>query len=180
MLQPVMIAPSVRLEGGADFEMRVVGDRVLARGTGGMRRARQRRPMMPSSSAMNSARTRMRRLHDFVVVQGLWAAHPRPCSDARNPEHLHAHLSRDNGFGNGGHADGIGAERAKRADLGRCFIAWPVHGDVDAVLDRQADGAGGCFGDAAQAPRIDLGHVRKAEAKAVVVAARPAGCCQGS
>ena len=51
------------------------------------------------------------------------------------PEHLDAHVPRDDGFRHGGHADGVGAEGAEGADLGRRLVARAGHGDVDAVLD---------------------------------------------
>ena len=89
--------------------------------------------------------------------------------DAGQAKHFHAHLARHDRFGHRRHADGIGAENPERADLGRRLVAWPVDGDVDAVLERQADIAAGLVGQRAQAPRVHLGHVRKARAEAIVL-----------
>ena len=39
----------------------------------------------------------------------------------------------------GGHADGVGAHRAERADLGRRLEARAAHGEVDALGERDAE-----------------------------------------
>src|SRR5262245_12155467 len=53
-----------------------------------------------------------RGLHDLLVDQRLRQHARRHVRDARDPQYLHAHVPRRNGFGHRRHADRIGAERA--------------------------------------------------------------------
>ena len=124
-------------ERGADLESGVRRDGAFAGPRAPRRRGGQSRSMMPSSSAMNWPRTRSAVSITSSWTQRLRQDAGRHVGDARDAEHLEAHVPRDDGLRRGGHADGVGAQRAERANLGRRLVAGAVDRDVDAVLDRQ-------------------------------------------
>ena len=78
-------------------------------------------------------------------------------------------MTRDDGFGHGRHPDGVRAHRAERADFGGRLVARTVHRDVHAVADGESLLARDLVGEAAQARRVHLAHVREAGAKRVLV-----------
>ena len=92
--------------------------------------------MMPFSKETNFPR-RARGFEHLVVVQRLRQHAGRQIRDARDPEHFHAHVPRDDRFGHRGHPDGVGADRAQVADFRRRLVAGPVTARVDAVPQRR-------------------------------------------
>src|ERR1041385_5459598 len=74
-----------------------------------------------------------RRLDHFLFGQRLRKHARGHVRDARDAKHVDAHMPRGDRFGDGGHADGVGAERAERADLRRRLVARTSDGDVDAM-----------------------------------------------
>src|SRR5688572_13777094 len=111
----------------------------------------------------------LRGLDHFRMMQRLREDAGRGIRDARDAQHFDAHVSRRNGFRHRRHADRIGAERAKRANLRRSLVTRPEDGDVNAVLKGDAKRRGRLVGDRAQALRIHVGHVGKAQAEPIVV-----------
>ena len=151
MLQPVMTAPSSVSRAAPTLnpgERRDSPGPGVSRG-GDQRPARplprrrtdlcgvasQRRPMMPSSRRMKSARDAPRGLHDLRVIERLRQHARSHVRDAGDAEHLQSHVTRDDRFGHGRHADGIGADRAKVPDFRRCLVARSMKRRVDAVSD---------------------------------------------
>ena len=82
--------------------------------------------------------------------------------DAGDTEHVDAHVARDDGFGNGGHADEGCAEGAEGANLRGGFEAWSGRGEVDAFVEREALLGGGLLCECAQWLAVGLGHVEEA------------------
>ena len=78
-----------------------------------------------------------RDLHHLVVDERLRQDAGRHVGDARDAEHLDAHVSRDDGFGRGRHPDGVSADRPQVADFCRRFVARSVQRGIDAVRERQ-------------------------------------------
>src|SRR5687767_13220074 len=111
----------------------------------------------------------LRGFHHFRMMQRFGKHAGGRIGDARDPEHFDAHVPRGNGFRHGGHADGVGAESAKGANLGRRFVARAEHGDVDTVLNRHADRLRRFVGDGPQPRRIDVGHIGESQAESIVV-----------
>src|SRR6187401_672553 len=58
------------------------------------------------------------RLDDLFLGEQLRQDARGHVRDAGDSQHLQSHVPRDDGFGDGGHADGVSTEGAERADLG--------------------------------------------------------------
>src|SRR6185503_10603398 len=110
-----------------------------------------------------------RRRHHLVVIERLRQHAGGHVRDARDPEHIHTHVTRRNRLRHGGHPDRIGADRSQIADFSRRFVTRTEQGHVDAMWQRHPEVLSGGIGDVPQARRIDLRHVRKARAKSIVV-----------
>ena len=130
MLQPVMIGAVGGFERGADLEVREA-----ARACFRARRAPPRRGATSASSeAANDALQQRderaadaaRRLHHLVVVERLVSTPAAMLVMHEMPSTSHAHVPRGDRLGHRGHADGVGAERAEGADLGRRLVARAV------------------------------------------------------
>jgi inosine/guanosine/xanthosine phosphorylase family protein len=69
-----------------------------------------------------------------VVHERLWQHACRHVRDARDPEHLHAHVAGGDRLGHGGHADRIRADCTQHSILGPGFVVRPCHRRIDAAM----------------------------------------------
>ena len=171
------------LERGADLETREVGDGVLARRARGRDERSQRRSDVALNDFLQQrdelAAHPSRRFHHLVVIERLRQHAGRHVRDARDAEHLDAHVARGNRLRHGGHADRVGADRPQIADFGGRLVARAEQRRRRRRAAASDPAAfAGLVGDAAAAARVDLGHVGKARAEAIVVRRRPADCCR--
>ena len=95
---------------------RSAGAPVLLRADRRSSPCRQSPAMMPSSSAAKAPAHLLRHLHHLRVIERLRQHAGGRVGDARDAEHLDAHVPRDDRFRHGRHADGVGADR--RAETG--------------------------------------------------------------
>ena len=134
--------------------------------------------MMPSSSAMNCAAHAARRLHHFVVIERLRQHAGGRVGDARDAEHLDAHVPRDDRLGHGRHADGIGADRPQERGSPPAFRSSaraPRRRRRGRAACRCA--ARGLVGDARAAASSRPRSCRETAGRSARRSARPADCC---
>src|SRR3990170_8934602 len=72
-------------------------------------------------------------LEHFLVTERLRPRARGHVRDAREPEHLEAHVASHDRFGHRGHAHNIGPDRPEVTDLGRRLVARAAQARVDAV-----------------------------------------------
>src|SRR5208282_1604667 len=89
--------------------------------------------------------------------------------DATDAQYTHAHVAGNDGLRHGGHADEIGAQTAKGANLGGRFEAGAGGSQIYAFVERDASklgyAAGRLLSQRAKLHRVGLGHVEKAESR---------------
>ena len=111
-----------------------------------------------STSRVRSSAAR-RRVAQRLLVRERLAAHALgEVGDRRDGGDAQAAVAGEDHLGHGRHADGVGAERAEGADLGRRLEARAVRGEVDALGQRDAEPPGAL----AQQRRAAPGRRRRA------------------
>ena len=93
----------------------------------------------------------------------------RHICDAGNAEYANVAVARGQHFGDGGHANQIGAERAKRMNLCRSFVVRPEQREIYALMQIEFQTLA-LFGDeSAEFRVVSVRHVRETRPKAIVI-----------
>src|SRR5580704_4282985 len=108
---------------------------------------------------------------DFVVVGQLVENAGGGVGNAGNAEGAEAGVARGDDFGSGGHANEIGADGAKIADFGGCFVAGAGEGGVYAFAEIDVKAAAGGESEFAEFLVVRVGHVGEARAEFIGVGA---------
>ena len=91
--------------------------------------------------------------------------------DAGDPQHPHAQVVGHDGLRHSGHTDGVRAEDVIGTNLRRGLVAGAGEEGIDALPQRNGQGRGHPARQVVQSVVVDLRHVRKAGAEALVVGA---------
>jgi len=103
---------------------------------------------------------------DFRVIQLLCTQAGGQVGDAGDAQHLNAHVTGDDGFRHGGHADQGCAQRAEGANLGGGLVAGPADGQIDALGQLELLLLCGFLREGAEGFGVGFGHVEKAQPSA--------------
>jgi hypothetical protein len=79
--------------------------------------------------------------------------------DAGKSGDAHAALAGDDCFGDGAHADGIGAEAGEGADFGGGFVGWAGDGEINASRKTDASFVGGLLPESDEGGVVNRRHV---------------------